>query len=223
MKGAIELLRSGTRLFAAIRALYPEGSTCTCTNGSTVLTAGDADGAWIFEVPEPGEWIVQATDGTNTKSEVVEITDEQRLASVSLSYSLVIFGSGGVSWTVRKAKPTAEIGETLYVYVNQNDTVSAVSTTELVDVTDYKTLYFEITEKIEPKPCGFIGLSNSTIPISGLGAVTDGVAYLDDSGIVVGTNAIDISSVSGSYYVCLATEGTSGNPRGVRCSKVWAV
>ena len=86
MKGVIMISGGGAKLFAAIGVTYPEGSTCTCTNGTKTLKAKTTSGQWVFAIPEAGTWTVTATDGTNTKSESVNITAEGQSVNVELSY-----------------------------------------------------------------------------------------------------------------------------------------
>ena len=86
--------RGGGTPYAAIGVTYPSGSVCTCTNGTLTLTAKDTSGKAIFVIPSAGTWTVTATDGTNTKSESVEITTEGQIVSVTLSYGLFLFDGG---------------------------------------------------------------------------------------------------------------------------------
>ena len=72
-----------------IQATYPEGSICTCSNGTRTLKARDTSGYMMFILPSIGTWTVTATDPadpTNTDSETVEITTEGQSVSVELSY-----------------------------------------------------------------------------------------------------------------------------------------
>ena len=92
------------KLFAAIGVTYPAGSTVTCTNGTKTLTAKNTSGQWVFAIPEPKTlpetWTITATDGTNSKSETVEISAEGQSESVELTYGLVLFdGEKGVNNT----------------------------------------------------------------------------------------------------------------------------
>lgn len=83
--------------YAVIGVTYPSGSVCTCTKGSKTLTAKDTSGKAIFVIPEAGTWTVTATDGTNIKSESVEITSAGQSVSVTLSYQLVAFDNGVIA------------------------------------------------------------------------------------------------------------------------------
>lgn len=80
--------------YGFITVTYPAGSTCTCTDGNTVLVADDESGNITFVVPNAGVWTVTATDGELTKSETVEITEEDQSVSVELSFELWLFKDG---------------------------------------------------------------------------------------------------------------------------------
>ena len=76
-----------SRTFAAtITVTYPSGSTCTCSDGTTTLTAADTSGSYTFTVPNAGTWTVTCTDGSNTATESVSITKDGQSNTVSLAY-----------------------------------------------------------------------------------------------------------------------------------------
>lgn len=79
---------------ATIAVTYPAGSTCTCTNGSTVLTAPDTSGSYTFTVPNAGTWTVSCTDGTQTASTTVTVTADGEAVNVKLAYDLRLFDNG---------------------------------------------------------------------------------------------------------------------------------
>lgn len=76
----------GGKAFAVISVSYPAGSVCTCSDGTKTLKLKDTSGQGFFLIPYAGTWIVTATDGTNTKSESVEITSEGQSVDVALLY-----------------------------------------------------------------------------------------------------------------------------------------
>ncbi len=72
---------------ATINITYPAGSTCTCTDGTTTMTAPDTSGTWACIVPNTGTWTVTITDGNRTKSSSVSITADGQGKSLTLSYA----------------------------------------------------------------------------------------------------------------------------------------
>lgn len=81
----IYVLSGGTKLFAAIGVTYPEGSTCTCTNGTKTLKAKNTSGQWVFAIPEAGTWTVVA----GSKSKKVSINTEGQCEIVNLAETVL--------------------------------------------------------------------------------------------------------------------------------------
>lgn len=74
MAALIDQISAGSGV-AYITASYPQGSTCTCSKGGTTLTADDTSGVFMFAVPEGGTWTVSCTDGTDTASNSVVVSE----------------------------------------------------------------------------------------------------------------------------------------------------
>lgn len=72
---------------ATVNVSYPAGSTLTCTDGTTTLTAGDTSGEWTFTIHNAGNWTVTATSGSNSASQTVSITTSGQSEQVELRYS----------------------------------------------------------------------------------------------------------------------------------------
>ena len=79
---------------ATINVSYPEGSSCTATDGVTTLTAPDTSGTWACVVPNAGTWTVTATDGSESNSETAEITTDGQSVSVSIDYGFDLYKAG---------------------------------------------------------------------------------------------------------------------------------
>lgn len=80
--------------YAIIGVTYPEGSVCTCSNGSVTLTAKDTTGKALFVIPTAGTWTVKAVSGSKSTSKAVSITAEGQVEIVTLTYGLYIFKNG---------------------------------------------------------------------------------------------------------------------------------
>ncbi len=85
---------SFSNAFAVIAVTYPEGSICTCSNGTKTLRANDTGGACLFSLPEAGEWTVTITDGKRAKSKTVSITRRCQAENVALLYDLLLYDHG---------------------------------------------------------------------------------------------------------------------------------
>ena len=79
---------------ATINITYPAGSTCTCSDGTTTLSAPDTSGTWACVVPNAGTWTAAATDGVENTSESVSITTDGQIVAIELSYLLWLYKSG---------------------------------------------------------------------------------------------------------------------------------
>lgn len=93
---------SGTgNVFAFIVATYPEGSTCTCSNGEKTFTAKGTTIPYVFFIPEAGTWTVTSTNGTDSSTVDVVISSAGQSESVKLAYSLQLadFNITGIEGT----------------------------------------------------------------------------------------------------------------------------
>lgn len=77
--------------WAYIGVTYPEGSTCSATNGVITLTADGTSGLYVFLIPEPEEtpetWTVTCTDGVKTRTAEVELSEQYQNETVLIRYS----------------------------------------------------------------------------------------------------------------------------------------
>lgn len=80
---------------ATINITYPAGSTCTCTDGTTTLSAPDTSGTWDCIVPNAGTWTVSCTKDSDSDSSTVTISTDGQTASVELSYQIVFVNDSG--------------------------------------------------------------------------------------------------------------------------------
>ena len=147
---------------ATINITYPAGSTCTCSDGTTTLSAPDTSGTWACIVPNAGTWTAAATDGVENTSETVSITTDGQIVAIELSYLLWLYKSGNTynavtgGWSVSKHPSTGgsfdgvltlnadsmllstEVFGGSVVYAN-------AFTNNSIDLTGVNTLKFKIT------------------------------------------------------------------------------
>ena len=204
---------------ATINVTYPAGSTCSCSDGITTLTAPDTSGSVSFSVPSTGAWTVSCTDGTSTNSKTVGITAEGQSENVTLAYELVLFDSSVTSgWELKQGVSGYGSGS----ISNGKITVQGVSGTTS-DVLFYKT---------EPVPTsGYttakIIVDSATVgtqisrptfvlqstPNATLTGQASNVAAVD----LTGAGTFSLPLPSGTYYVGINAIGNST----VTVSKVW--
>lgn len=202
----IYVLSGGGKLFAIIAVTYPEGSICTCSNGTKTLKARDTSGKALFNVPL-GEWTVSCTDGSRTKSAQVSITAEGQSESVTLNYRYMIFDNGTVlplsTW---KESGTITIGTDSITY-NISGAIGSVYTTSPIDLTEYNVLKAKYTCTIQGNRSdwnGRLGYKES--------APNNNLKLDSYVSLSVGTDVIsslDISSVTGNKYITVWGECTA--------------
>ena len=187
-------------LFAAtINITYPAGSTCTCSEGTTTLSAPDTSGTWACIVPNAGTWTVTSTSGTETDSKAVTITTDGQSTSVELSYALFLFKPNAPSdiiageWEMPvNSTVTAEAELTVKSVNNYNNyngdrTISA-RTKGQIDLTEYSTLQ---------ATCKASGGSNTKLEVYSGSSVVASAAI----GLNLTTVTVDISALSGLHSI----------------------
>ena len=144
---------SSGKLFAVIAVTYPEGSVCTCSDGTTTLTAKDTSGKALFNVSTV-TWTVTATDGNKTKDATVDITTEGQVESVTLNYTLVLYNDGDQcesvtgGWETVGNQPGSIIFNSDHIYWSHaegSNVDSAVVTKNPIDFSGYTKLRFEVS------------------------------------------------------------------------------
>lgn len=216
----IFVLSGGTKLFAAIGVTYPEGSTLTCTDGTKTLKAKTTTGQWVFSIPYAGTWTVTATDGTNTKSESVEITAEGQFESVVLSYRKYIFSyesgfaEGFSGWqhgyaggTTRNKAATAT--DTGFGYILELDGWSsnfAFKVVEPIAISGYSSVNIRVLMDSDATTGVMLGVDDVTYQGYGVSAFqTNSIAYatLPDTDIsdesILSLPIGDISTIDEAY------------------------
>ncbi|MBQ6404226.1 MAG: hypothetical protein IJI27_10010 [Oscillospiraceae bacterium] len=112
----------------------PTGSTVTATDGTTILTAAESGGTWIFDIPNYGTWTVTATLGAATASGTVSITEVKQY-TMTLAYfaaTLNITAPSGSTVTVTKDGATVNThtatGSAVAVSVHEPGTYDITAT-----------------------------------------------------------------------------------------------
>jgi hypothetical protein len=145
---------------ATINITYPAGSTCTCSDGTTTLSAPDTSGTWACIVPNAGTWTLSCTDGTDSTSEAVTITTDGQSVSVALSYFLWLYRDGDTCDAVSGGWSSPEWGANDFSkVVTFNESSMQISTEvfggsigyghaftkSVIDLSEISTLKFRIT------------------------------------------------------------------------------
>lgn len=196
-------------LFAAtINITYPAGSTCTCSDGTTTLSAPDTSGTWACIVPNAGSWTVTATDGNDSTNKSVSITADGQTENVVLSYTLVLYEKNGetVDWSYKAYDYSVpSVNMTLDTLKSQygegNARRPTLYTTVKHDISSYDTLYgsFDMTGRGSL----YLGILSSP-PATGCDSVekVGFASYASGNGGKVDLT-LDISSFTGEYYIAV--------------------
>lgn len=207
----------GGKLFAVIAVTYPEGSVCTCTNGTKTLKARDTSGKALFNVPL-GEWTVSCTDGAETASKTVSITTEGQSESITLSYLTYYYDKGDTFDSITGGWVKVGTGgsltfnaESMTLIANNYQQATHAATVNMVSLADIKTLYFSVKSKTSyPTGRPRIGVATINNPApadESKWAATSTLSVSDDFQTV----SVDVSNCTGSYYILIAGfNGDSG-------------
>ena len=194
-----------TYFSATINVTYPAGSTCTCSDGTTTLTAPNTSGSWTCIVYNAGTWTVSSTDGDKSKSTNVVITTDGQTESVTLQYITYLFKdgetynslTGGWQGYVNAEK------KALLLAPAAGKTASAY-TKNKVDLTNFSTV------SVKTDSNQYIGLSiiiASAIPSGQVATASLSNAETELS--------LDISSITGEYFIWLSVYSEKGASRNV--------
>lgn len=207
------------RFFAAtINVTYPAGSTCTCTfsyEGETIktYTAPDTSGSYTFTVSIAADWVVSCTNGTQTASKTVSITQDEQAETVELSYKDYLLNGETQTYAftahaqaVNKNAPSGEIGS---VASDSNGTTLTGSwngvwaTDKVIDLTEFDSLVFDVTVNSMTGWGGFTGVFDAT-------GYWDGgqIAAINSNNLHTGENIIDVSDITGLHRVGIAWYGS---------------
>lgn len=190
---------------ATINITYPAGSTCTCSDGTTTLSAPDTSGTWTCTVPNAGKWTVTSTDGDKSKSGDALITTDGQTESITLLYITHLFNNGDTcdaitgGWGIgATSSGSASIsGQQISIVVNAEKTFSC-GTKNKIDVSEYEALSVTVDS---------IGNGSLSVYLYAT-SVSNPVAKVTTE--TTGTVSLDISSVSGANTVMLSFYSEKG-------------
>lgn len=192
---------------ATIAVTYPSGSTCTCSNGSTVYTAGNTSGSWTFTVPRAGTWTVTSTNGSQTKSQAVSITTTGQSQSVTLTYNVYLFKSGSgeiVPFFYSPSENATYNVNANRIYLSYSTASScgmALRTSNMIDLTNYTKMCVDakVTAITGTTYGGGIGISKTGWSVANAQSVFSArTAFVANN--TTTTYVIDITNYSGTYY-----------------------
>lgn len=212
---------------ATINVTYPSGSTCTATDGTTTLTAPDTSGTWACVVPNEGTWTVSSTDGDKSKSANVAITTNGQSESVTLQYILYLFKDNAdvVDWSKNSAGPLSSpnLSDINCNYGEGYRSSCIFYTANKIDVTGYNSLIAKVPTFTSSGALilGILVNAPSNIkPDGNLSFVAKAAMYNDSLG---DTMTVDLSTLSGEYYVAIQAIANWGTSPHMSISNVYCI
>lgn len=190
------------RVYATINVTYPAGSTCTATDGVTTLTAPDTSGTWACAVPNAGTWTVRIADGERTKEVDVSITTEGQNKSIEIDYRTYWFKGSSLNANLGLTNAGARCGiinsglalGTVYDSASGSGSGGGRSVNK-IDVTQFDKFCFTV---LSTNGSLYGGVCYSTDVDPGTKITASAVANTS------GTYTVDLSAMSGEYYVALS-------------------
>lgn len=210
------------KLFAVIAVTYPEGSVCTCTNGTKTLKAKNTSGKALFNVTV-GEWTVSCTDGTNTSSQAISITTEGQSESVTLLYGLYLFKSGDgllSGYSIQRLSTNkgdfSGTDAIIWATTSQTDSGNIFQFQPSVDISEYTKLNVELmcTGRYSSNQTNVIMAITEKFRSGESAGTWDTLSKVATKNDAYNTNrhtvSIDVSSISSSSYVTINATAISG-------------
>ena len=226
-----------TYFSATINITYPANSNCVVTNsgGQTVASdtnTGSSAKTWTATVGATGTYTITATstsDSSKTKSTTVDITADGQSESVELDYFTYYYNKGDTCDSVTGGWVKTGTGGSLNfnsasmtLVVNSLQNATNAATTNKVDLTNIKTLYFSVKSATTYPIPGYprIGIATINNPKANTTSGWTATNTLSSSSSFR-TVSIDVSSCTGSYYIIFG--GVNGDDGGttIEVESVW--
>lgn len=211
-------------IYSVIAVTYPEGSVCTCTNGTKTLTAKDTSGKALFNV-SVGEWTVSCTDGSSTASKAVSITAEGQSESVTLTYIYYLQQGSTIVVQPETTDVTMEIiGDTVKYNGTVREEIKIVDF-GIVNLTGFSKIVFDVLDGFtyaSPLPGFCVSAQKlSDFPSQNVTRF-DGVNQGSTSFKVSAREYyFDLSSMSGEYYVSMFWKGFGNKHAYIQTNNIW--
>ena len=232
---------------ATINITYPANSNCVVTNsgGQTVASdtnTGSSTKTWTATVGATGTYTVTATatDGSGkSKTTTVSITADGQSSSVTLSYELMLYDRGNQytavtgGWELAYKKHggsagtgTVSFGASSATITPASYTSTSMATVNKINLDNVKTLNVTL-DRYDDNTAAVIVNSSQQNPDLNYEAGNYTVYKSIPSGGASstskysGTVSLDVSSLSGSYYIVIGSRGGDAGSGKIVVYKVW--
>lgn len=214
MVGRTNAIGAG-ELRSIIAVTYLEGAKCTCSNGTKTLRANDTSGKALFNVTV-GEWTVSCTYGNLTSSKTVSITEEGQGVSVDIS-ECWLYNSGVDNEAITGGWHATNENSNLVFNTVALPAGGKTFTTnkKAINLSAFRTVELYVSDKDEAISTWTLGVFNS----SGYNISMNPVAKYSDA-YMTGLCSIDVSSLSGDYYIGVGMDRNVSASTGTHWMKI---
>lgn len=214
------------------RVDFPVGSSCTLTNGPRTYKAPDdavSIGRYTFPIPESGSWTVRCTDGTDTASKTISFSDKYIYYVTTLAYTTYYYNKGDKCTAVTGGWSKTGTGGSLTfnsasmtLVANSAQNLTDASTTNKVSLANIKTLYFSVKSATTYGTQGNprVGVATTNNPKSNDASQWSASKTLSASSSFT-TVSIDVSSMTGSYYIVAGGFNGDAGPATIEIQAIW--
>ena len=212
---------AGSRIRSVIAVPYPEGSVCTCSNGTKTLKARDTSGQALFNV-SIGTWTVSCTDGSKTRSTQASITADGQSESVTLSYLIYYYNSGDQCTAVTGGWDFSGHGAltklTDHMQYKSSYSEAYLSTANKVDLTQISSITFDVewVGSLPPSSRYFLGITTNKFSGSASAAIHLNTTSRNQY-------SLDVKSISGEYYIAGSISLEDGGSGYMNIYNIWGV
>lgn len=209
---------------ATIQVTFPTDCTSvTCTKGDTIFSVPSgslASGEYTFSVHETGEWVLYATNGVDTDTETVNVTEEKAYTAL-LGFALILFENGSYDPTTGGWTSITQ-NKLKLDYTDSNpyeESYKDLTTNNAVDLSGYNTLNFHV-ESAYNRYHAQVGTSsskaNNTSSMTAYKDIPENKQVTDE------TISVDISKIN-SAYIKLCVGSYYNMNCNIEVDRVWAV
>ena len=215
---------------ATIQATFPADCTSvTCTKDSTILSVPSgslSSGSYTFTVHETGDWALYATNGVKDKTITVNVTEETTYVA-ELSFLLWLYSSGNEyedvtgGWTTSGAAKLKRNETNMVFTATTYQQIGSACTANMIDFTDIQTLKFKIDSKYAySADFSRVGIASSKDANPALPS-----QYTASKTLLAGPQDVelDVSNVTGNYYVLLSGFNTDGAATQITIESIWGI
>lgn len=222
----IGISSSGCSVYAVIDATYPEGATCICSNGTHTIKAKDTSGHFLFGIPNSGEWTVTASSADQEPKSVTVSVTESKAYAIEITFKPLFYFAGneyeGLTGGWKKSGTGGSLEKTaltMLVKTNTYQKNTNAITTNKIDLTNIATIVFDV-ESDTTYPTGYprVGVTSKENPVADVSGDYSASTTLKEGRREV---AVDISKLSGSYYVTAGGIHGDAGSNTITIYKVW--